>query len=121
MKHAIRVALAAFVMTLGAATIGQAQEQTFTGHLVDTVCATGHAHEAGYATNHENSCNLMPGCIKSGYSLITEDRKALKFDAKGAEQALALVKKTSKEKDVKAKVVGTLKGDTITVSSISLD
>jgi hypothetical protein len=120
-KHAVRLALVALVMTLLAGTTGQAQEQKFSGHLVDTVCATGHAHEAGYATNHENSCNLMPGCIKSGYSLITGDRKALKFDAKGAEQALALVKKTSKEKDLKATVVGTLKGDTITVTSISLD
>ncbi len=121
MKHVARAALVTVTLLVSAVTTGQAQEQTFTGHLVDTVCATGHAHEDGYATKHENTCNLMPGCIKSGFSLITSDKKALKFDAKGAEQALVLVKKTSKEKDVKATVVGTLKGDTIAVSSISLN
>lgn len=118
MKH---LPLAALVMLASASAMAQTQERTFTGHLVDTVCATGHAHEDGYATKHENSCNLMPGCIKSGFSLITAEKKVLKFDAKGAEQALALVKKTSKAKDVKATVVGTLNGDTITVSSVSID
>jgi hypothetical protein len=119
-KHAGYAVVAAFALlfSTGAA---RAQDQKFTGHLVDTVCANGHAHEAGYAQNHENSCNLMPACIKSGYSLITAERKALKLDDKGAELALALVRKTSQAKDVKATVVGALEGDRIIVSSITLD
>ena len=120
MKHAGYAVVAGFALLFSAGAV-QAQEQTFTGHLVDTVCANGHAHEAGYAEKHENSCNLMPVCIKSGYSLVTAERKSLKLDDKGAELALALVRKTSREKDVKATVVGTLEGDRISVSAITLD
>jgi hypothetical protein len=119
-KHAGYAAAAAFALLFAAGT-ARAQDQKFTGHLVDTVCANGHAHEPGYAQNHENSCNLMPGCIKSGYSLITAERKSLKLDEKGAELALALVRETSRTKDVKATVVGTLEGDRIRVSAITLD
>ena len=45
----------------------------------------------------------------------------LKFDEKGNEQALAFVKATSKEKDLKVTVTGAVTGQTIAVQSISLD
>jgi hypothetical protein len=120
-QHTACALLVALVTVTSTAAVGQTERRTFKGHLVDTVCAVGHAHEVGYAEKHENSCNLMAGCIKSGYSLITSDRKALKFDAKGAELSLALAKATKKEKDLKVTVVGTLNGDTIAVTSLELD
>jgi hypothetical protein len=60
---------ALIVLGLAVAAAAQSGNQKFQGHLVDTVCAVGHATEAGYAENHDRNCNLMEGCIKSGYSL----------------------------------------------------
>jgi hypothetical protein len=91
------------------------------GYLVDAVCAKNHATEPGYAANHDKKCNLMAVCQKSGYSLITADQKVLKFDAKGAEQALHLIQATEKDKDWKVVVTGKVDGDTIAVMSIALE
>lgn len=121
MKHIFSSGSVVFAMFVAGTIAVQAQGQTFKGHLVDTVCADNHATEHGYAEKHENSCNLMATCVKSGYSLMTADHKVLKFDEKGAEKALALVKATAKKTDVKATVVGTLTGSTLTVQSIALD
>ena len=99
----------------------QSNTQKLKGHLVDTVCANGHATEPGYVENHTRSCNLMGGCIKSGYSLVTADKKVLQLDSKGAELALALNKSTEKEKDLKVTVTGKVNGSTIEVSDITLD
>jgi hypothetical protein len=63
----------------------------------------------------------MPGCIKSGFSVITGDKKVLKFDQKGNEQALAFVKGTRQEKDVKVVVTGKVEGDTIAVDAIAAE
>jgi hypothetical protein len=112
------LSLATFALT--AALAAQA-EQKISGHLVDGVCAKNHATEAGYKEKHENTCNLMDVCVKSGYSLILSDNRVLKFDAKGNEQALAFVKAATKEKDLKVTVTGAVSGDTIAVKSIALD
>jgi hypothetical protein len=120
MKRSLLGALVVVVgLTIPAA--GQSNPQKFTGHLVDAVCAGNHATEPGYAEKHDKACNLMDGCIKSGYSLILADHKVLKFDPKGAEQALAFIKATNKDKDLKVIVTGTVEGQTLTVKSIALD
>ena len=108
------IALSAFIAR------AQSRPQTFEGYLVDGVCAGNHATEPGYAEKHDKACNLMDGCIKSGYSLILADHKVLKFDPKGAEQALAFIKATNKDKDLKVVVTGTVEGQTLTVKSIAL-
>ena len=117
-----RHAIAALVAVAGLAATAAAQSgtQKFSGYLVDAVCAGNHATEPGYAENHDKKCNLMDGCIKSGYSLITADQKVLKFDAKGNEQALEFIRATNKDKSWKVAVTGTSDGKTITVKSIAL-
>ena len=120
MKRSLLGALVVVVgLTIPAA--GQSNSQKFTGYLVDAVCAGNHATEPGYAENHDKNCNLMEGCIKSGYSLIMADHKVLKFDSKGNEQALAFIKATDKDKSWKVAVTGTVEGQTLTVKSIALD
>lgn len=109
------------VVSLAIPAAGQSNSQKFTGYLVDAVCAGNHATEPGYAENHDKNCNLMEGCIKSGYSLIMADHKVLKFDSKGNEQALAFIKATDKDKSWKVMVTGTVEGQTLTVKSIALD
>ena len=109
------------VVSLAIPAAGQSNSQKFTGYLVDAVCAGNHATEPGYAEKHDKNCNLMDGCIKSGYSLIMADHKVLKFDSKGNEQALAFIKATDKDKSWKVMVTGTVEGQTLTVKSIALD
>ena len=62
----------------------------------------------------------MEGCIKSGYSVVTADHKVLKFDRKGNEQALALIKATDKDKEWKVVVTGKVDGQTMAVRAITL-
>jgi hypothetical protein len=62
----------------------------------------------------------MDACVKSGYSLVTADKKVLNFDAKGNELALALIKQTDHDKDWKVAVTGKVTGDTIAVTDIKL-
>jgi hypothetical protein len=114
--------LGASVVILGltATMSGQSDRQKISGHLVDGVCADGHATEPGYVEKHDKRCNLMDVCVKTGYSLVTADKKVLKFDSKGNEQALALIKATDKDKDWKVVVTGKVNGQTIAVDSISL-
>ena len=119
MKRCLLGALVVVGLTIPAA--GQSNSQTFTGYLVDAVCAGNHATEPGYAEKHDKNCNLMEGCIKSGYSLIKADHTVLKFDPKGNEQALAFIKATDKDKSWKVTVTGTVEGQTLTVKSIALD
>lgn len=110
-----------FALVLASLVSAQSQSQKVRGHLVDAVCAGNHAHKPGYAAGHENSCNLMPGCSKTGFTVITADNKVFKFDQKGNEQALALVKATKKEKDLKVIVTGIVDAQTIAVSSIAVE
>ena len=49
------------------------------------------------------------------------DGKFVKFDEAGNAKALAALKATKKEKDLKAKVTGTLDGDTVQVESVELE
>ncbi len=85
---------------------------TWSGALVDVMCKDKDL------PSHTTKCAL--GCAKSGYGLVLADGKFVKFDESGNAKALAALKATSKEKDLKAKVTGTLDGDTVQVESIEL-
>jgi len=117
-SHVLGASIAVILLAVTAA--GQSGAQKINGHLVDAVCASNHATEPGYVEKHDKNCNLMPGCVKSGYSLVTADHKVLKFDQKGNEQALAFIKATEKDKDLKVAVTGSVSGDSIAVTSIAL-
>lgn len=107
-------------LVVGLAVSAGAQGQPMKGTLMDIACSSHHAAEAGYTESHDKKCLLMDGCVKSGYSLVTADKKVLKFDKKGNDLALDLIKKTSHDKDWKVTVDGTVTGDTIAVSSIKM-
>ena len=72
------------------------------------------------AYTHMRSCALMPECQKSGYGVFTYDQKFLAFDAEGNRKALALLKSTKKEDDLRVEVSGEIKDDTIKVASLKL-
>ena len=87
-----------------------ARAESFSGTVVDIMC------RGKDLASHTRECALT--CSKSGYALVTADGKVLKFDEAGNARALSLLKKLTKEKDLKAKVSGTLNGELLQVESI---
>lgn len=84
--------------------------ESFSGTVVDVMC------RGKDLASHTRECALT--CSKSGYALVTADGRFLKFDESGNARALAQLKKLTKEKDLKAKVSGTLNGDILKVETI---
>jgi hypothetical protein len=89
-----------------------AMAETFSGTLMDVMC------KGKDPVAHTRECAI--NCAKSGLGLVTADGKFLKFDAAGNKTALDVLKKSTKEKDLKATVTGTLNGDTIQVTAVEL-
>lgn len=110
-----------FAIAFSGVATSQSTSQKISGHLVDTVCAKGHATEPGYVENHTRMCNLMDGCIKSGYTLVLADKKMMELDSKGNELALEISKSSRKDKDFKVTVTGNVSGSKIAVSSMALE
>jgi len=89
--------------------------ETWTGTIVDVMC------KGKDLSSHTAKCAVMPGCAKSGFGVVLADGKFLKFDESGNAMALKRLKSpNSKEKDLKAKVTGSLDGEVIKVESFEL-
>jgi len=87
-----------------------AAADSFSGTVVDVMC------KGKDLSGHTRECAVT--CAKSGYGLVTADGKFLKFDESGNARTLSSLKKLTKEKDLKAKVTGTMDGDVLKVQSI---
>jgi N-acetyl-beta-hexosaminidase len=87
--------------------------ESFNGTLVDVMC------KGKDLAGHTRKCAL--GCAKSGFAVVLSDGKFLKLDEGGNAKALAALKASEKEKDLKVKVNGKLEGETIQVDSLALD
>ena len=86
---------------------------TYSGTLVDVMC------KGKDLASHTKKCAL--GCAKSGFALVTPDGKFLKLDETGNAKALAALKSTSKESDLKAKVSGSVDGDMLKADSVEIE
>jgi len=104
----VAMKLAFFALALATA----ASAADFTGTVVDVMC------RGKDLASHTRDCAIT--CSRSGYGLVTTDGKFLKFDEGGNAQALVALKKSAKEKDLKAKVTGTLDGDVLKVEAIEI-
>jgi len=87
--------------------------ETWNGTLVDVMC------KGKDLAGHTRNCAL--GCAKSGFAVVLSDGKFLKLDEGGNAKALAALKASDKEKDLKVKVNGKLEGETIQVDSLALE
>jgi hypothetical protein len=96
---------------LGSALVLTAAE-SWTGTVVDVMC------KGKDLANHTTKCAVS--CAKGGYGLVLPDGKFVKFDEVGNAKALAALKATAKEKDVKAKVTGSLDGEVIKVEAVQI-
>ncbi|MBV9398448.1 MAG: hypothetical protein JO062_10745 [Bryobacterales bacterium] len=98
------------------------------GVLMDKMCSykaetrivPGPRLEGGIvvAYTHTRQCALMPECQKSGYGVFTYDQKFLSFDENGNRLALAALKATKKDDDLRVQVTGEIQEDKIKVTSI---
>ena len=86
--------------------------ESWTGTVVDVMCKDKDL------ANHTAKCSV--NCAKSGFGLVTSDGKFLKFNEAGNAKALAALKATTKEKDVKAKITGTMQDNVINVQSLEI-
>jgi hypothetical protein len=89
-----------------------AAADTWTGTIVDVMCKNSDL------ASHTAKCAVE--CSKGGYGLVLGDGKFVKFNETGNAKALSALKATPKEKDLKAKVTGTLQGDIIKVQEIEI-
>ena len=106
MKRILLLSAAVSLFSIGAFA------ESWNGTLVDVMC------KGKDLASHSTKCAVS--CAKGGYGLVLSDGKFVKFDETGNAKALMTLKSTSKEKDLKAKVSGTLDGDTVKVTSIDL-
>src|SRR5215467_13466482 len=97
-----------------------AADTTVKGYLVDLACAAEDGQKAGFGAKHSKDCLQMPDCASSGYGVLTDDKKVVKFDKAGNEQAKRFIADMKKEKDVRVVVTGAVNGGSMTVSKIVL-
>src|SRR4030088_3118036 len=97
-----------------------AANTTVKGYLVDRACAAEDGSHAGFGANHTKGCLQMPQCAKSGYAVLTDDKKVINFDDKGNEQAGKFIEGLTKTKHIKEAVFGNMTGDTTSVTKIEL-
>ncbi len=67
---------------------------------------------------HPTKCVLA--CAKSGYGIISAEGTFLKFDDSGNEKVTKLLKETNKKDHLRVTVDGVRRGDSVSVTSISL-
>jgi phosphoribosylamine-glycine ligase len=108
------------MILLAASLSAFAADTTVKGYLVDLSCAAEDGQQPGFGAKHTKDCLQMPDCVKSGYGVLTEDKKVIRFDAAGNEQAKKFIAALTKKNDVKVSVTGTRNGDSMTVGKIEL-
>lgn len=105
------VAAAVALAAVFAFAQGESKSVKVSGYIVDNMCAEMHGTEAE-AKRHPNSCGLMEACEKSGYAVVSGDKK-YKLDDAGNKLAAEALKGARQKKGLKVDVEGTLEGETL--------
>jgi len=90
------------------------------GYLVDTACQQDDGNTPNFGAEHSKQCLEMAECIRSGYGVLTEDKKYIKFDKPGNVEAKKFIDALTKKKDIRVAVTGSVSGDKMTVTKIEL-
>ncbi|HZD95339.1 MAG TPA: hypothetical protein VE133_13850 [Candidatus Sulfotelmatobacter sp.] len=114
MRKLILVLFAAMAVSAFAA------DTTVKGFLVDLSCEAEDGSKPDFGPKHTKDCLQMAECVKSGYGVLTEDKKVIRFDKASNEQAKKFIADLKKTKDIKVNVTGNVNGDMITVNKIEL-
>ncbi len=108
-------------MAVGVLFTGMALAETWSGAIIDVMCRPEHIAAGVKKCPNVRLCMLSPLCQSSGYGIVLDNGKFLKFDAAGSARALKLLKAMTKEEGLKATVTGTLKRDVITVDKLEIE
>ena len=114
MRKVVLVLLAATALSSFAA------DTNVKGYLVDMACGREEGSRPDFGIKHSKMCLQMPECAASGYGILTEDKKVIRFDAAGNEQAKKFIADVKRTTDIKVTVTGTVQGSSMTVSKIEL-
>ncbi len=124
----VRLSLCAPALLASFAAVASAAQ--IQGILIDQLCSSkaevrivsGPRLVGGMivAEAETRECALKPACQRSGYGVFTYDNKFLKFDPAGNRKALAALRASKKEDDLKVEVTGEIQGDMIKVASLKL-
>jgi hypothetical protein len=119
---ALLLALAAALAVAGDSQRPNPKSQTINGYLVDVACARENATnpEPGFAAKHDKGCLQMPECVQTGYAILTEDNKIVKFDKQSNETAKNFIASTDKKDNWKITATGVLNGDLFSAQSLKL-
>jgi hypothetical protein len=112
-KHTISI-LALGALLAGPALASAASFNNVT--VVDVSCSRKVA--AADPDAHTQACALA--CAKSGFGILTEGQKFLKFDAAGNAKITEALKASDKKDHLRVNVDGDVQGDTIKVTSVKL-
>src|SRR5215468_10581270 len=83
--------------------------------VVDVMCSK---KVAANPDSHTRDCALK--CAGSGFGIVTEDQKFLKFDAEGNAKITEALKSSDKKDHLRVNVDGDVQGDTLKVKSVEL-
>jgi hypothetical protein len=107
-----------FCLCALAASLASAAE--IKGYLLDKSCADEDGKKPGFAVKHQKSCLQMKPCAESGYGVMMDDLKFLKFDAKGNALATKVIAGLKKNDEIKIAVTGDVQGETVKVTKLTL-
>jgi hypothetical protein len=108
------------IVLFGMAMSAFAADTAVKGYLVDVACATEEGSKPGFGAKHSKGCLQMAECVNSGYAVLTEDVKVIRFDAAGNEKVSKFLETLQKNDNIRVTVTGAVKGDEITVREIEL-
>lgn len=107
--------LAALIIMAGLGAIPALAATFHDAPVIDVKC---HNAYASNVASHTRSCAVA--CADSGYGIFTKDNHFLKFDAKGNQEVLKELKASNATNNLRVNATGTVKGDTLEVSSVHL-
>jgi hypothetical protein len=119
---ALMTALAAAMAVAGDSDKPSSKTQTINGYLVDVACARENAMhpEPGFAAKHDKGCLQMDECVQTGYAILTEDNRIIRFDKQSNDTAKSLIAGTDKKDNWKITATGVMNGDTFSAQSLKL-
>jgi hypothetical protein len=100
------------ILTLALLLAGTALAETWNGTLVDVMC------RGKDLAGHTRQCAL--DCARSGFAVVTAGGKFLKLDESGNAKALAALKASTKNSDLKVRIAGAAKDGVIHVDTLEL-
>lgn len=103
-----------------AAISAMAADTTVKGYLVDLSCAAEEGQKPDFGIKHSKACLQMDDCANSGYGVLTDDKKVIRFDKAGNDSTKKFLNTITRHNDIKVTVTGNLNGDQITVNKIEL-